>query len=78
MLNQVAQDIAVTVSDIIGHGVLVTDDKGHNRMRRSVSIGVCHTPSLEVMKSRSPRDHRSRGIKDVRSKTWLHAADLTG
>lgn len=28
MLNQVAQDIAVTVSDIIGHGVLVTDDRG--------------------------------------------------
>ena len=53
MLNQVAQDIAVTVSDIIGHGVLVTDEKGIiigcNDLSR---IGVCHTPSLEVMKSR--------------------------
>jgi len=55
MLNQVAQDIAVTVSDIIGHGVLVTDEKGIIIGCDDVSrMGVCHTPSLEVMKSRRP------------------------
>lgn len=55
MLNQVAQDIAVTVSDIIGHGVLVTDDRGIIIGCDDASrIGVCHIPSLEVMKSRKP------------------------
>ncbi|MEG1837315.1 MAG: sugar diacid recognition domain-containing protein [Synergistaceae bacterium] len=52
MPNKTAQHIAQTASDIIGHGVLVTDEYGIiigcNDKRR---IGDLHVPSLEVIQT---------------------------
>ncbi len=71
MLSSMAQDIAGTVSAIIGYGVLVTDEKGviigcSDPSRR----GTLHPPSLAVMKGQRPlstTEEESRTLPGVRA-----------
>ncbi|GAB1401043.1 sugar diacid recognition domain-containing protein [Aminivibrio sp.] len=71
MLSSMAQDIAGTVSAIIGYAVLVTDEKGviigsSDPARR----GTLHLPSLAVMKEQRPlstTEEESRALPGVRA-----------
>ena len=55
MFKKMAQNIAKSTSDVIGHGVLVTDEKGMiigcNDEKR---IGEYHPPSIKVMQENMP------------------------
>ena len=55
MHKKTAQAIAETTSEVIGYGVLVTDERGIiigcNDAKR---VGTLHEPSLEVMRTRQP------------------------
>ena len=55
MHKKTAQAIAKTTSEVIGYGVLVTDERGIiigcNDEKR---VGTLHEPSLEVMRTGQP------------------------
>ena len=55
MFKKMAQNIAKSTSDVIGHGVLVTDENGMiigcNDEKR---IGEYHPPSIKVMQENMP------------------------
>ncbi|HON33998.1 MAG: sugar diacid recognition domain-containing protein [Thermovirgaceae bacterium] len=54
MLKRFAQEICDITNDIIGHHVLITDEKGLTLGSSDLSrLGAVHTPSLECMRSRA-------------------------
>ena len=70
MLKNIAQNIAKSTSDVIGYGVLVTDEKGIvigcNEDKR---IGEFHVPSIIVIRENKPRttsNEDAQGMENVR------------